>query len=152
MKTRINTHPQGSAMLLALFTAFVICVTLSTYLYLVSSQNQTVLRSMSWNAAIPVVEAGIEEALTQLHYSGVSNLVANGWSSLQTDGFYHKANSLGNGFSYDVGIMPPLAGQPDVPIIESMGYSPAPVNLAGCYTTPWGMIVGGMVPQVSPVT
>src|SRR5258706_4715886 len=53
---------------------FIICITLSTYLYLVANQNQTVLRSMSWNSAIPVVEAGIEEALTQLHYSGVNNL------------------------------------------------------------------------------
>src|SRR6266498_51673 len=147
MKIRIQNRPEGSALLLALFTALVICVTLSTYLYLVSNQNQSVLRSMSWNSSIPVVEAGIEEALTQLHYSGVTNLVANGWSALQADGFYHKANDLGGGFSYDVGIKPPLAGQPDVPIIESMGYSPAPINLSGCYTTPWGMIVGVMIPQ-----
>jgi len=147
MKTRINTHPQGSALLLALFTAFIICITLSPYLYLVANQNQTVLRSMSWNSAIPVVEAGIEEALTQLHYSGVNNLVANGWTAMQADGFYHKTNSLGSGFSYDVGILPPVAGGPDVPTIESLGYSPAPINLAGCYSTPWGMIIGGLVPQ-----
>ena len=153
MKIRINNRPAGSALLLALFTAFIICITLSTYLYLVSNQNQTVLRSMAWNSAIPVVEAGIEEALTQLHFVGITNLVANGWSGLQADGFYHKTNSLGNGFAYDVGIMPPPAGGQDQPTIESVGYSPAPLNLAGYYSTPWGMILGGtLVPQFTPST
>src|SRR6266496_5209245 len=142
MKIRIQNRPEGSALLLALFTALVICVTLSTYLYLVSNQNQTVLRSMSWNSSIPVVEAGIEEALTQLHYSGVTNLVANGWTALQADGFYHKANNLGNGFSYDVGIRPPPAGGPDQPTIESVVYCPAPLKLPDSYPTLSGMVLG----------
>jgi hypothetical protein len=37
-----------------------------------------------------------------------------------------------------------------VPTIESIGYAPAPVNLAGYYTTPWGMILGGLVPSYTP--
>ena len=80
MKITTHTRPQGSALLLALLTAFVICIALTTYLYLVSNQNRSVMRSMAWNSSIPVVEAGVEEALTQLNYTAVVNMAANGWS------------------------------------------------------------------------
>src|ERR1051326_782191 len=101
--TTTNARAQGSALLLALLTGFVICVTLTTYLYLISNQNRSVMRSMAWNSSIPLVEAGVEEALTQLNYASVVDMTTNGWSALGADGFYHKNNDLGNGFSYDVG-------------------------------------------------
>ena len=113
-----HTRLQGSALLLALLTAFVICIALTTYLYLVSNQNRSVMRSLAWNSAIPVVEAGVEEALTQLNYTPVVNMEANGWSALSADGFHHKINDLGNGFAYDVGVKPPEVGGPDQPTIE----------------------------------
>jgi len=150
MKINTHTRTQGSALLLALLTAFVICIALTTYLYLVSNQNRSVMRSMAWNSSIPVVEAGVEEALTQLNYTAVVNMAANGWSPLSADGFYHKANDLGNGFAYDVGVKPAVAGGPDQPTIESIGYAPAPANIASYYSSPWGMILGGLVPQFSP--
>ena len=150
MKIRTHSRPEGNALLLALFTAFVVCITLSTYLYLVSNQNQSVLRSLSWNSSIPAVEAGVEEALTHLHYSGVANLATDGWGAIGSDGFSHKTGTLGGGYAYDVGVKPAPAGSPDVPTIESIGYAPAPVNLAGYYTTPWGMILGGLVPSYTP--
>src|ERR1051325_9694092 len=146
MKIRVQTRSAGSALLLALFTAFVICVALSTYLYLVANQNQSVLHSLSWNSSIPAVEAGVEEALTHLHYSGVANLATDGWGAIGSDVFSYKTGTLGGGYAYDVGVKPAPAGSPDVPTIESIGYAPAPVNLAGYYTTPWGMILGGLVP------
>jgi hypothetical protein len=146
MKIQLNNRPAGNAMLLALFTAFVISVSLSSYLYLVSNQNQSVFRSMAWNSAIPVVEAGFEEALTHLQYSSSANLACDGWSVIGTDGFSHKIGNLGNGFSYDVGIKPPAAGAPDVPTIECVGYTLAPANYAS-YQSTLGMILGGLVPQ-----
>src|SRR5438445_13574864 len=108
MKITTHTQPQGSALLLALLTAFVICIALTTYLYLISNQNRSVMRSMAWNSSIPVVEAGVEEALTQVNYVGSTNLASNGWSAMSADGFFHKHNDLGNGFAYDVGIKRPL--------------------------------------------
>ena len=112
MKITTHTRPQGSALLLALLTAFVICIALTTYLYLVSNQNRSVMRSMAWNSSIPVVEAGVEEALTQVNYVGSTNLASNGWGAMSADGFFHKYNDLGNGFAYDVGVKPPLATGP----------------------------------------
>jgi len=150
MKITTHTRLQGSALLLALLTAFVICIALTTYLYLVSNQNRSVMRSMAWNSSIPVVEAGVEEALTQVNYVGSTNLASNGWGAMSADGFFHKYNNLGNGFAYDVGVKPPLAFGPDQPTIESIGYAPAPANIASYYSSPWGMILGGLVPQFSP--
>jgi hypothetical protein len=150
--TTPHTRLQGSALLLALLTAFVICIALTTYLYLVSNQNRSVMRSLAWNSAIPVVEAGVEEALTQLNYTPVVNMEANGWSALSADGFHHKINDLGNGFAYDVGVKPPEVGGPDQPTIECIGYAPAPANIRGVYSSPWGMILGGLVPQFTPDT
>ena len=150
MKINTRTRLQGSALLLALLTAFVICTALTTYLYLVSNQNRSVMRSMAWNSSIPVVEAGVEEALTQLNYTPVVNMETNGWSALGADGFHHKINDLGEGFSYDVGVKPPVPGGPDQPTIESIGYAPAPANIASFYSSPWGMILGDLVPQFSP--
>src|SRR6266516_3255436 len=150
MKIQINKRPAGNALLLALFTAFVISVTLSSYLYLVANQNQTVFRSMSWNSSIPVVEAGVEEALTHLHYSGTVNLASDGWGAIGADGFSHKFGDLGNGFTFDVGVKPPAAGAPDVPTIECLGYALAPANYASYYQSTWGMILGGLVPQFTP--
>src|SRR5438874_1046651 len=150
MKIHLRARTAGNAMLLALFTTFVISIALSSYLYLVSNQNRTVFRSMAWNSVIPVVEAGVEEALTQLHYTGANNLAANGWAS-SGDGFYHKTNDLGNGFSYDVGIKPPPPGSPDQPTIECLGYAAAPANYTSYYQSTWGMILGsGLVPQFTP--
>src|SRR5262249_38003223 len=87
---------------------------------------------------------------TQLNYTTVVNMAANGWSAMSADGFYHKANDLGGGFAYDVGVKPPVIGGPDQPTIESIGYAPAPANIAGYYSSPWGMILAGLVPQFTP--
>src|SRR6267378_419696 len=101
MKIRTNTQAQGSALVVTLLTALVIGITLASYLTLVSSQNISTMRSLAWNATIPVLEAGVEEALTQLHYTGVTNLSANGWT-YATGGVYRKERSLGNGIRYEV--------------------------------------------------
>src|SRR5204863_7404709 len=112
MKIKINKQPQGSILLVTMLTAFIVGMALATYLTLISVQNQSTLRSQSWNSSVPAMEAGVEEALTQVYYSGTTNLAANGFT-LNADGYYHKSCTLGYGVSYDVGIKPPLAGAID---------------------------------------
>jgi hypothetical protein len=63
---------------------------------MVSRQNASTMRSMAWNGAIPAVEAGIEEAMTQLHYTGITNLSANGWT-WAVGGLYTKKRYLPGG-------------------------------------------------------
>ena len=94
---------------------------MTTYLTLISNQNRAVARTQTWNAAMPVAEAGVEEALTQLSYAGVTNLAINGWK-LGADGNYHKSRSLPDGSSYAV-MIEPLS----TPVICSTGFTTLPM-------------------------
>src|SRR5438093_11020183 len=101
MKIRIKSQVQGSVLLVSLLTAAVIGIALGSYLSLTANQHQSVFRSMTWNEGIPVSEAGIEEALAQVHYYGITNFEVNKWT-WGLAGCYHKKRSIRtNGSSYD---------------------------------------------------
>ena len=111
-------------MLLALITATIIGIALAGYLWLVSDHDFATTRSLAWNAAMPVAEAGVDEALTQLYYAGVTNLSANSWTSAGT-GWFYKERYVDSGSYYQVAIQ-----QADPPVIVSTGYVPAPRSSA----------------------
>src|SRR3989441_12721676 len=119
MKIKTNKQPEGSALLVTMLTAFIVGMALASYLTLVSVQNQSTLRSQSWNSAVPAMEAGVEEALTQIYHHGTTNFsTSDGWRLNATDGFYHNIGRLKVGdskdvYSYDVGIKPPPSPGPD---------------------------------------
>lgn len=103
--------------MVTLMTIVILSISLLSYLKLVSNQNASVARAQSWNEAIPVAEAGIEEALTQIHYNGATNLTPNGWS-YGADKLFHKTRLFTNdGSYYSVSIQPT-----NPPIIVSTGY------------------------------
>src|SRR5437762_10529152 len=64
----VKTLSQGSVLLVTLCTAWVVGIVLVSFLALVANQNRTTYHSHTWNTCIPVLEAGIEEALTQLNF------------------------------------------------------------------------------------
>lgn len=144
MKVQTNQQPNGSVLLISLVIATIILVSLASYLLLVSNENQSVTRDQDWNACVPVMEAGVEEALTQIHYSGLANLSANSWS-LGADGNYHKNNrTVGTNGSYCNVTIQPV----NPPIIYSEAYTVAPlcsssyvvreVRVTTKTTSPWG--------------
>ena len=98
---------------------------LASYLHLVSQQNLSVMRSLAWNSAVGICESGVEEALTHLHYRGITNLLTDGWTKREeTNGvFYDKTRNLGGGCSYDVSIR--AVQRPE---ITSTGHVPAPMS------------------------
>ena len=117
---------------MSLLTAAVIGTALGSYLTLISNQNQSVFRSMTWNEAIPVAEAGIEEALTQIHYYSTTNFSANWTWGL--DGCYHKKRSVGtDGAYYDVAVK-----LVEPPVITSTAYVRTPLTPSSAL----GMILG----------
>jgi hypothetical protein len=108
-------------MVLVLFGAATIVV--GTAVALSAQRSRIAARSAAWNAAIPVAEAGIEEALTQLNY-GTTNIAANGWRLV--NGYYLKTQTnpfSGGGSYYSVAI---TATNP--PVVTSVGYVPAPLQ------------------------
>lgn len=123
MKIRLNpqSYRQGSALLVILLTCVIIGFTLASYLVLVSSQNRSVMRSMAWNSAIPVLEAGIEEALTQLKYRDVHQLHSNGW--IPVNGQFAKEIRITDSYcQVAIDVSNPT------PVIYSTAYVPAPLS------------------------
>ena len=112
---------QGGVLLVMLLTGAVIGVALTSYLWMVSTQNQATIRAQAWNSAIPLAEAGVEEALTQLQYADLDHLTLNNWADLG-NGWYSKKHSLDTRNFYEV-----LIKRTDPPIIVSTGYVPAPL-------------------------
>ena len=141
MKIKTNVRPHASAMILTLLTATIIGIALASYFSFVSQQNLSVARSLAWNGTVPVMEAGVEEALTQIYYNGFTNLSANSWT-LAGDGLYHKTRSIADGTYCEIAIQPV-----NPPVIYSTGYTPAPLTPS----TQLGMVLGAITaPRSDP--
>lgn len=122
------THPeaQGNALLLTVVITGLIGFLLAVYLTLVQSQNTANTRSQVWNSAMPIVEAGIEEALAHLNRHGTTNLNCDGWTSTGAD--YRMTRAVGDGYyTVKIGNYNSSNG---APVIQSFGYVLAPPLLA----------------------
>jgi len=106
----------------------IIGLVLATYLHLVQSQNVFTVRSQTWNNCIPIIEAGVEEALAQLNKSANSNLAASGWST--TNGGFYKLRPIGDGYFRTTVTYANIL----FPTITVTGYLPAPPILASAGT------------------
>src|ERR1041385_8074629 len=58
----VQSREHGSVLLVVMMVAGLILLGLGSYLTLASQENRTVKRSLCWNAALPMAEAGVEEA------------------------------------------------------------------------------------------
>ena len=86
----------GSTLMVTIATTALLGLALTTYLRLVTNQNQMVARSQAWNSCMPIVEAGIEEALTHCQWNYLTNMASNGW--VPFGGAFVKSNVIGDGF------------------------------------------------------
>jgi hypothetical protein len=127
---RSRRGEKGNVLLLTIVVTGLIGFLLATYLTLVTNQNQATVRSQCWNSAMPVVEAGIEEALQHLNKNGATNgsLATDGWSGGGTT--YTVNRALANAY-YSVTIREYHPGTTtNRPIVESKGYVVMPLVLA----------------------
>ena len=113
-----NQKERGVALAVTLATVFILGIIIASYLSLANQVSSSVDRSQSWNQAIPVLESGIEEALTQLHIAGTNSLLltSNNWT-YGLDGAYHKTRAFSDGSYFNVSILPSSN-----PVIISTGY------------------------------
>ena len=115
--------------MVGLLIATVLGIVLGSYLYLIRVQNITVIRAQTWNAAMAVAEAGVEEALSQLNpgYIGTNiNKAANNWTL--GGGFYTAPNlprNISNGY-YRVRFTATV--NPVPPVIYSTGFTKVPIT------------------------
>ena len=110
----------GSALIITLTFGVIVLVMLAGYLWLIQSRSIERQRSTEWNSAIPVLEAGIEEAFTHLKDDGTNNLTANGW--VLASGLYQKTRTNADNSYYIVTISNAMKA----PVIYSQGFVPAP--------------------------
>ena len=113
---------QGTVLFVTLIATAIVGAGLASYLKLVANQNYSVARSQAWNRAIPVLEAGIEEALAQVSKGTTAlSMVANGWALSGTN--YVKTRNLteGDRFTAKISVNVP-------PVVESIGYVRIPLE------------------------
>jgi hypothetical protein len=94
MRIQVKHEKAGSILLIALVTSAVLGLVLASYLTLIRAQNLSTLRAQAWNTALPMAEAGIEEALTHINTSGSTNWEANGWTL--SNGVFVKSRNFAN--------------------------------------------------------
>jgi len=110
---------RGSALIFTVLLMGLVTILVASYMTLVQNQNRSTMRSQAWNAAVPLIEAGIEEALAHLNHNGVTNLGNDGWYLMS--GRYVKHRAVGDGF-YIVGI----SNNGVQAVIHSQGYVTMP--------------------------
>ena len=102
MKTKIPKRLKraASALITALFICSIFSLFVMYYLSLIEQQNYLNCRSQSWNVAISITEAGVEEGLEHLNDNS-ANLNVAPWTALGGSTYY-RSNSLPDGNSYVV--------------------------------------------------
>ncbi|HEX9048172.1 MAG TPA: collagen-binding domain-containing protein [Verrucomicrobiae bacterium] len=127
-----RTNEQGSALVIALVLCALMVTLAGSFLYLSASEVTAVSRSQTWNSAMVVAEAGMEEGMSMINryaYSGTSvsswpSATANcGWSTAGNNVYFLRRDLGSNGY-YTVYI----TNQNNSPIIKATGYAYFPVK------------------------
>jgi len=126
MKTTLRESEAGGTLIITVITCALVGTVLASSLGLITSRNRSAMRATAWNTAIPVLEAGIEEALTHLQADG-ENRTANGWTAETVDGkmVYWKHRTLPDGSYYYV---TNFGADSSAPVIRSAGYVRSPLE------------------------
>jgi hypothetical protein len=121
MKTRRNiSRETGTTLIITLTTTGILGTVLATYMVLTSQENLKVKRSIGWNAALPMAEAGIEDACSHLSWNPTNfDWSSDGWAINTNSGAYNKTRFLGDGY-YSTDIDGWVGG---VVTITSKGYA-----------------------------
>jgi len=112
-------------LMVTMITCLIIGTVLASFLVLISRRYNMTIRSAAWNAAMPVLEAGIEEGLA--HLQADSNPAANGWIATTIGGqpVHIKTRNLEDGSYYVVMI---YNASSENPTLYSSGYVPGPTG------------------------
>jgi hypothetical protein len=132
MRLKLKKLPidRGSTLAITLISCTILATMVGSYFSLIQTQNRSVARSQSWNQALTVAEAGVDEALALLN-SGVQspNFAIFPWTSAGGGVFKNDTNrpacKFGSSY-YQAFITNGLAGA--TPVIISQGYVPGPIG------------------------
>ena len=111
--------------MLTLIFCLAVGMVLAATLKLIQGRYKTTVRSTDWNEAIPVLESGIEEAMT--HMRDDVSPSTNGWAAttLSNQLVYRKQRTFTDGSYFYTTIYSPSS---NAPYIISQGYVRSPLN------------------------
>ena len=133
MKTQLHSRREsGFTYMTVVITMIVVGLMLAAYLKLVAVQNQLTSRSQTWNRTVPIIEAGVEEALAHLNKNGspdsggainMAALNGDGWKCPvgSTTGPWSKLGSI-DGDYYFVQVDRWTGSTTNFPFINSTGF------------------------------
>ena len=124
MSVRQATSSTGMSLLPTMMTVVVLSIALGSYLLLVGHNNRMTSRAQAWKAALPLAEAGIEEALTHLNVNDQRE--ADGWKMDLGQLKLRKSRPMYPGF-YEVEVNVALS-MLQSPVITARGYAPLPLS------------------------
>jgi hypothetical protein len=148
MKTKVLRRLKQRAS--ALLTALIICSIFSLfvvyYLSLIEQQNFLNNRSQTWNMAMAITEAGIEEGMENLN-DNTNALSTAPWSFIGGN-IYYRSNTLPDGNSYTVFITntPPNPTVVARSYVQSIAFTTASQNIASGFFAAAG--VNGNLPTI----
>ena len=116
---------RGNTLLLVLIFCLAVGMVLAATLKLIEGRCVMTMRSSCWNEAIPVLEAGVEEAMT--HMRDDSNPATNGWTAGTLGGqlVYRKQRTFTDGSYFYTTIYSPSS---NAPYIISQAYVRSPLK------------------------
>src|SRR5690349_19157458 len=86
----------GGVLVITIVVCALVGLMLAAYLSMTANQQNMTQRSQVWNNAIPMCEAGVEEAMAHInHFNTTSNFGINGWTTLSTK--YTKQRAVNGG-------------------------------------------------------
>jgi hypothetical protein len=144
MKLAATSKESGSALLVTLVSGIILGIALASVVKLTGTQLRSIVFSQVWNAAIPVAEAGVEEALAHINDSTIgTNFAVNGWTIVSNE-FQISGTIKGGRYITRISTN-------TLPIITSSGYIPDPrstneyIRTVRVTTSRWSTGLKGLV-------
>lgn len=119
---------EGSVLFITVITLFVLTIMAVSYLLMLQNDNRFVARDQSWNRALVIAEAGIEEAMAHINSGGEMQnppptFGGDGWSASGTNYIMSRSTNLCDG-----GYTVIVGGSPYMATITSTGMVTAPLS------------------------
>jgi Tfp pilus assembly protein PilX len=100
---------QGGILVGILIVGVVVSTVLIALVALVTQEHRMLTKSTTWNSALPLAEAGVEEAMSHLRQVGVGPRSVNGWTLTSVTNVYlTRTNSQGAFKVLVSGASPPI--------------------------------------------
>jgi len=136
MKISISTPRklQGTVLVVTLTVVAVAAILLGSYLIMVQTQSAAVSRSQTWNSAIAVTEAGLEEAMATIN-KGAPAIMSSPWTwtnGLSSDGWSGFSGNVTTitryvyGSNYYTATIDISSGSPVISSIGTVAYTSIP--------------------------